>query len=194
MRQLMNTLSFLVNIYMIIITIRIVLTWFSGFDYGRFQEILAAITDPYLNWFRRLPLRVGYLDLSPLVALGVLTLVNRIFSTFAIYGTITLGIILALTLQILWGAVSFFLGFLIILLVLRLIAHFAKVDISSPFWSVVDTISRPVLYRVNRFLFRDRIVNFGTGIVISIVGLGISYILLGIIISIVSGTLIRLPL
>ena len=193
--QIMRLLSFLVNIYMMVITVRILLTWFSGMGYGKFQEALERITDPYLNWFRRFPiLRVGFLDLSPIAALGVLSLLSRILGTLVYYGKITAGIILAMTLQTFWGAVSFILGFLIIILVLRLIAHAARLNVYGPFWRVVDTISQPILYRINRFLFRDRIVNFGTGLIISAAGLILVYLALRIIVSVVSVTLTRLPI
>lgn len=195
MTQLMGALSFFVSVYMLLIFIRIVLTWFTGIRHGGFQDILARITDPYLNWFRRFTvLRVGFLDLSPIVALGVLSLVNRIFSTLARYGTITIGIVLAMILQALWAAVSFFLGFLIIVLILRLVAHLAKVNSYSPFWRVVETISQPVLFRINRIFFKNRIVNFGTSVILSIAGLGICYLVLGLLVSFVSRALARLPL
>jgi YggT family protein len=137
---------------------------------------------------------VGYLDLSPIAALGVLSLVSRVFGTLASHGKISAGIILALVLQALWGAVSFFLGFLIIILVLRLIAHFLKQGVHNSFWRVVDAISQPVLFRINRIIFGGRIVNFTTGLIISITSLGASYIVLGILVSFVSGMLARLPI
>jgi len=194
MARLLGFLSSLISIYMMIIFFRIMLSWFSGMRSSGFLDILNKITDPYLNWFRRFPiLRVGYLDLSPIVALGVLSLVNRIFSTLARYGTITLGIILALLLQALWGAASFFLGFLIVVLVLRIIAHLARVDMYGPFWRIVDTISRPVLYKINRILFKDRIVNFTVSLIISTLGMGLIYLLLRIIVIFAAGALARLP-
>ena len=194
MAQLMRFLSFIVNIYMMIIFFRIILTWFSGINHGGIQNVLARITDPYLNWFRRFPaLRIGYLDLSPLVALGVLSLANRIFATIAHYNAISIGIILALVLQVLWGAVSFILGLLIIVLILRLVAHLANFNTYNPFWRVVDTISQPVLYRINRTLFKDRILNYTTSVVLSIVGLGLIYFVMRILIFSVSGLLVRLP-
>jgi len=194
MAQIFSILSSLISIYMVIIFIRIILTWFSGTGTGRFQEILAMITDPYLNWFRRFTfLRTGFLDFSPIVALGVLSLINRIFTILAYYNTISIGIILIMILQIVWGIISFFLGFLIIVLVLRLIAYLAKQNLYNPFWRIINTIAQPVLYRINRILFRDRNVNFRTLIIISIVGLGILYVILRLLLSLVSAVLAGLP-
>jgi YggT family protein len=179
---------------MLIIFVQIILTWFQGMDQGGFQEVLAKITDPYLDWFRRFPaLRIGYMDLSPIVALGVLSLFNRVLNTLAAYGTISIGIILALILQAAWGAVAFFLGFLIIILILRLIAHLAKLGRNS-FWYIIESISQPVLYRINRFIFNNRIVNFTTGIIVSLAVLVAAYLVLNIVVFIVSGLLVRLPI
>ena len=194
MAQILGVLSFLVSIYMMIIFVRIILTWFRGMDTGSFGDLLAKITDPYLNWFRRFPaLRMGFFDLSPIVALGVLSLVNRILNTLARYRTITIGIILAMVLQAIWGAVSFFLGFLIIVLILCLIAHLSK-QAENSFWNIVNGISKPVIYRINRFIFRNRIVNSTTSIVVSIAMLVLVNIVLGILVFILTGILARLPL
>ena len=190
----MGFFSFIINVYMIIVFIRIMLTWFRGMGTGNLSSLLGKITDPYLDWFRRFPaFKTSYLDFSPIVALGVLSLVNRIFTTLAFYGTITLGIVLAMTLQAVWGAVSFLLGFMIIVLILRLIGHLSAANSGSTFWNVVETISKPVLYRINRFLFKDRITNFLTSLILSIVSLLLSYLVLRFFVSLVSGGLARLP-
>jgi YggT family protein len=41
-------------------------------------DFLRDVTEPYLRLFRRLPLRVGPLDLTPIVALLVLRIVGNI--------------------------------------------------------------------------------------------------------------------
>ena len=41
-------------------------------------DFLRDVSDPYLRLFRRLPLRVGPLDLSPIVAILVLQIVGNI--------------------------------------------------------------------------------------------------------------------
>jgi len=194
MRELLSFLSTLINIYMLLIFIRIILTWFNGISFGGFQTILNRITDPYLDWFRRFSfLRIGMLDLSPIIALAFLSLVNRFFVTLAHYGTISFGIILAMILQAVWGAISFFLGFLVILLLLRLAAYVFRQGNYSPFWRIIDTYSQPVLHRINRILFRNRIVNFRTGLIVSIICLVLLYVIMRIIIVIVSGMLAALP-
>ena len=194
MTLVMSFLGVLVSIYMIILFFRIILTWFSWTGNSGIMNFLAAITDPYLNWFRRFSfLRAGAIDFSPLVAIGVLSLVNRIFTLLGRYGTISFGIILVLMLQVAWSAVSFIIWFLIVILVLRFIAHLAVRNSVNPFWRIIEGISQPVLFRVNRLLFKNRIVNFGTGILISVAALVILYCVLKILVMFLTRMLAGLP-
>jgi YggT family protein len=191
----MNILGGLTGLYMILITIRILLTWFRGGVYGRPYEILQNITDPYLNWFRRFSfLQTGMFDLSPVAALAVLSVLNQIFNTVASFGRISLGIILALLLSAFWSAVSFILGFFIIVLILRFIAYLTNRDVYHSFWRIIDVISQPVLYRINRLIFRNRLVNYLTGIISALVLLLALRIVLGIVLGRILPLLVRLPL
>jgi YggT family protein len=76
----------LLTIYIVIIFIRILMSWFTRIPYNRyldaFLKFVSEVTDPYLNIFRRiLPVvRIGpgALDLSPIVAILVLSIVGGI--------------------------------------------------------------------------------------------------------------------
>ena len=169
MQIIFGILTALLGLYSLLIVIRIILTWFSGGDFGRPMEILAGITDPYLDWWRRrLNLRAGYLDLSPIVAMAALSVAQTICSLIAQTGRFTLGLLLAVCLSALWSAVSFLLGFCLIVLILRLIAYLINADMYGIFWRIIDSISRPLLYRVSRIIFGNRIVRFSTSIIITI--------------------------
>jgi YggT family protein len=168
----MNLLAGLTGLYTILIFIRVMLSWFSGVRYGKPAEILCRVTDPYLNFWRGIPgLRAGFLDLSPVAGMALLSLAQNIFSTVANYGRISLGIILAVTLSALWSAASFILGFFIVILVLRFVAYMTNRNIYGAFWRIIDTISQPLLYRVNRIIFGRRLVNYLSGIIAAILAL-----------------------
>jgi YggT family protein len=192
----MNVLASITSIYMVLISVRIIFTWFSGAHYGKPLEVLSRITDPYLYWVRRFSfLKVGFLDLSPIVAISVLSLVNQIFLTLARYGQIRVGVILAMIVSALWSAASFLLGFVTIVLALRLVAYFLRQDVYyNHFWRIVDTISQPVLYRVKRILFGPRVVNYRNGLIVSIVALAGLLVGLHFGIGFVISLLARLPL
>jgi YggT family protein len=174
MRGLMNILGGATSLYMIVIFIRIMLTWFSGMNYGRPVEFLRRITDPYLNWFRRFKvLQLANLDLSPIAALAVLSIANNIFVTLGRYGTITLGFILGMVVSAIWSAASFILVFFLIILVLRFIAYITRQNVYGgygigAFWRIIDLLSQPVMFRINRIIFKNRIVRYHTGIITSI--------------------------
>ncbi|MDR1374902.1 MAG: YggT family protein [Treponema sp.] len=189
----MSILSGITSIYMLLIFIRMILTWFSGAYYGRAFEALRSITDPYLDWFRRFPLRLGLFDLSPLAALAVLSLVNNIFSLLARQGRISIGVILGMILSSFWSVASFILGFLIIVLALRLIAYLAGRNVYHSFWRIVDLIAQPVLYRINRIIFRSRLVHYLTGLITALAALLALWIIGGRLAALAGRLLSSLP-
>jgi uncharacterized protein YggT (Ycf19 family) len=154
------------------------------------------MTDPYLDWFRRLPgLRLGgFLDISPIIAMSVLSIANNVFLTMANYGYITAGFVIALVVKSLWSALSFLLGFIVIVLGLRLFAYLSRRNIFNPFWKIVDTISRPVLYRINVLFYGGRSVQYSLIIITALAVFLATWIGGGVVINIASSFLLRLPI
>jgi YggT family protein len=76
----------LLTIYIVLIFIRILMSWFTRIPYNRYLDavlkFVSEVTDPYLNLFRRIipPVRMGpgALDLSPIVGVLVLSIVGGI--------------------------------------------------------------------------------------------------------------------
>jgi YggT family protein len=76
----------LVLVYLVLIFIRIIMTWIPRIPYNRYLDLVLGfvrdVTDPYLNLFRRFlpPVRMGAgsLDLSPIVATFVLIIVGSL--------------------------------------------------------------------------------------------------------------------
>jgi YggT family protein len=170
------------------------LTWFSGISFGKAGEVLCAITDPYLGWFRKLRLQVGgFLDLSPIAAMAVLSVLNNVFMRLASFGFISVGVILSLLLGALWFAVSFVFGFIAVILGLRLFAFLTNRNIFSPFWRVVDAISSPVIYKTSKVFFPARNVDFKIEIIAALAAFGGVWLFGGIIIRFVSSILAHLP-
>ena len=65
------------QIYSILLLIRILLTWFPNVDwYSQPFATLSQLTDPYLNLFRSLIPPLGGIDFSPILAFLVLNLVS----------------------------------------------------------------------------------------------------------------------
>ena len=83
--ELINSLVALTNIIFqilsLLITVRILLSWF-GVDpetsFNELVQILFRITEPILAPFRRLPLHLGGIDFSPIVAFLAIQFANRV--------------------------------------------------------------------------------------------------------------------
>jgi YggT family protein len=56
------------QVYMIMLFVRILGSWFPEFQSSRFMQFVAFYTDPYLNLFRRIIPPIGMLDISPIIA------------------------------------------------------------------------------------------------------------------------------
>jgi YggT family protein len=153
------------SIYMLLCIVRIFLSWFPAAASGRPAEIVGQVTEPYLSMWRHIPfLVVGGVDFSPIAALAVLSGVSRVFAV-ASYGAVTIGLILSLLIEVVWGPVSFLLGFFMMLIVARIIAYAARWNSLHPIWRAIDSIINPVLFRLKRLVYKDRIVNYMQGLI-----------------------------
>ena len=168
MQLIFGFLALLISIYSLLIFIRIILSWFRSGISSKPVNFLYRITDPYLNWWRNnLKLQFGMMDFSPLAGIVALSVIQTILHALSRFNIITIGGILAILLGSIWSVTAFLLNFIIIIFILRLIAYITNRDIYSSFWKVIDTISQPILYRINRIIFKDRIVNFVKGLIVS---------------------------
>ncbi|OUL25814.1 hypothetical protein BV372_27590 [Nostoc sp. T09] len=75
MNLLITTLATFIQIYTVLLIVRVLLTWFPNIDfYSQPFAALAQITDPYLNLFRSIIPPLGGMDFSPILAFLVLQL------------------------------------------------------------------------------------------------------------------------
>ena len=185
----------LLTIYSLLCSIRIILTWIPGISNG-FTNFLSRICDPYLNIFSRLGIfRFGAIDFSPVISLGLLALLSTISSSLAQAGTITLGFILALIIQMAWNVISSIIGFLLIVLIIRFIVllfqnnsyngsqfwrqfdYAANLFIDSKsyngsqFWRQFDYALNPVIYKIVAPFSKGRMVPYKIALLISIISL-----------------------
>ena len=70
---LVTTLSTFLQIYVALMIIRVLLSWFPNINwYDPPFSILSQLTDPYLNLFRSIIPPLGGIDFSPMIAFFVL--------------------------------------------------------------------------------------------------------------------------
>ena len=73
---LADTLSNFIQIYLVLIIVRILLSWFQTAEWAyQIMSFLSPITDPYLNIFRSFIPPLGGLDISPILAILLLQIV-----------------------------------------------------------------------------------------------------------------------
>jgi len=81
--QLFSSLALLVsmifNVIYFLLVVRIILSWFAVDSYNEIVQILYRITEPILAPFRRLPLRFGAIDFSPIIAFILIAFMRNFF-------------------------------------------------------------------------------------------------------------------
>ncbi len=93
MNLLITTLLTFIQIYNVLLIIRVLLTWFPTISwYDQPFAALSQITDPYLNLFRSIIPPLGGMDFSPLLALLVLQLLGSLLASLAPHGALLPGI------------------------------------------------------------------------------------------------------
>ena len=76
---LATTLSTFLQIYVALMIIRVLLSWFPNINwYDPPFSILSQLTDPYLNLFRSIIPPLGGIDFSPMLAFFVLQFGSQI--------------------------------------------------------------------------------------------------------------------
>ncbi len=155
LQSLFQTISQLITIYSFLCIIRILLSWIPQAEYSSFGQILSSVCDPYLNWFRRFRFtRIGMVDFSPILAIGVLSIISDIFSNLIMTGTFSPWYVFLSLIRVFWSFFSFICNLLIIFLLVRLIYDFSSSSNNSPFWYSLDRFLNPVIAKVSAFLPR----------------------------------------
>ena len=77
--NIIYTINTLFYFYTILIIIRVLLTWIPNLDwYSQPLKTLCLITDWYLNLFRKIIPPISGLDISPMIALIILQIIQRV--------------------------------------------------------------------------------------------------------------------
>ena len=149
LQPLLRAMSSLISIYMILIFVRIMLTWFHTGQTGRIVFYLARVTDPYLNYFRRIPLfRESMVDFSPILAILTLSIFNNVLTRVAYAGNVTLGFVLAMILSAVVSAASFVVFFILVIAIIRLVGFLTRANSATPFWVALDRILQPLAHKL----------------------------------------------
>ncbi|HAL94245.1 MAG TPA: YggT family protein [Rectinema sp.] len=192
---LAKIVSSLVSLYMVLCIIRIFFSWIPSLTDTKWGKLIARLTDPYLNLFRGFSLfRTTAVDFSPIVALAVLSVLNNLFMTLSYAVRITLGFILSLLLDAAWSAISFVLGFFLVISVIRIIGFLARIAVLHPLWQILDGIINPLLFRINKIIYRGRAVQYLQGLITGFVAVLVVRALGGLLVRLLTSLLMSLPI
>ena len=65
------------TLYMYVIIARAVMSWFNPNPYSSIVRFIYQITDPVLDWVRRVIPPIGGLDLSPVIVIFAILFIDR---------------------------------------------------------------------------------------------------------------------
>lgn len=183
------------SLYMLLCALRVFMSWAPGLNLGKAGNFLSSIVDPYLGAFSRISLfRTERFDFSPIAALAVLSVANNMFSTIAFSGKITLGFFLSLILGAGWSALSFVLSFVSACALIRIVVFVARLNSLHPVWVVLDAILNPILYRINRVIYRNKAVDYLQGLITGFLVLILFRAAGGALVRILGSLLLSLPI
>ena len=150
-QTILSIIAGALSLYTLLCFIYILLSWFPGAKFTKFGHILSSICDPYMNLFRKMTfLRIGNIDFSPIVSIGLLSLASAILAGIQRTGRIFLGGILGTVLSSLWGIASSIVGIFTILIFIRwivLLINKGRTSYESG-WNQIDMILNKMTYKI----------------------------------------------
>lgn len=168
LRILINTAAGAVSLYSTLCFFRIILTWIPSLNYSAIGKILSSICDPYLNLFSRLHLRIGMFDFTAMIAIGILYVISSILGNISASGYISLSMILANLLSIVWSIASSIATVIMIIFIVRyLVSIFSRTSnqYDSP-WQRFDDAIRNMVFKICNFFTGGRSISYKTALLI----------------------------
>ncbi len=173
LKILINTAAGAVSLYSTLCFFRIILTWFPTLNYSAIGKFLSSICDPYLNFFSKLPLRIGMIDFTAMVAIGVLYVISSTLANIAVSGYISLSMILANLINIVWSIGSSIITVVMLIFFVRyLVSVFSKSSnqYDSP-WQRFDDAIRNLVFKICNFFTGGRNISYKSALLIDSIAL-----------------------
>ena len=194
-QTILSILSAAIIIYTIICLISIFMTWIPGAKFTKFGKVISSIADPYLKVFSgRGWLRFGNIDISPILAIGILTLISSILGGITTTGRIYFGGILATVLSMVWSVCSSILTIFFLLILIRwivLLVNKGQVATDSA-WYQLDLMLQKFVYKLGNTFFK-RNLTYQKALLVSWLSLGIIWAITRVLFGILIGLCNNIP-
>jgi YggT family protein len=156
---LLNALSSFLFVYILLLTIRIIITWFKPEVDGKLWHYLCLLTGPYLAWFKEIKaLRKGVFDFTPVLAISILFFIQQAIDRIIFYlkkmGRLSIGIGLSAFFSALWNVIFWVIIFFGILSVIRFFNIFFHRKPELSFMGTIDLALQPLVAFVMKFIPR----------------------------------------
>ncbi len=150
--SIFSTLGYALRLYSYLCIGYVFLSWVTSSD-SPISSFLSEACSPYLNWFKRFRFaQIGALDFSPILAIGILSLLSNMCFQISIRGFFSPVSIIQSLISIFWSFFSFIINIFIIALVIRLILDMSSSYRSGNFVYMLDRFLSPVFVRVHNLL------------------------------------------
>ena len=197
MNVIFGIIATVLTIYSLLCFFRIILTWIPEMSYSKAAQFLAGICDPYMNIFRGIKwLRMGSFDFSPALGLCLLAAFSSLFKMLSNGGMISIGMIIAMGIQIISSIISSLLTFIIIVFAVRLLVILMNRNNYNPsnfMLNQLDSSISPLVYRIAKTFTAGRNLTYKTALIISIVSLVAANIIFTFIRNILINIVANLP-
>ena len=185
----LSILAGVLALYTFLCFIYILMSWFPGAKFTKFGHFMTAICEPYMGLFRKMSfLRIGNIDFSPIVSLGILSLASAILAGIQRTGRIFFGGILGTILSSLWSITSSIIGIFTLLIFIRwivLLINKGRTSYESG-WNQVDMILNKMTYKIAG-TFSKKSMSYQTSLLMSwiilLVALGVGHFLILILVN-----------
>ncbi len=194
-QTILSIIAGILSIYTLLCFVYILMSWFPGAKFTKFGHFMSAVCEPYMNLFRKMSfLRIGNIDFSPIVSLGILSLASAILAGIQHTGRIFFGGILGTILSSLWGIASSILGIFALLIFIRwivLLINKGRTSYESG-WNQIDMILNKMSYKIAG-TFSKNSMSYQKSLLLSWIILLVSLVVGHILIQILVNLCYRMP-
>ncbi len=153
MIYLAKIVRLLFSLYILLIFVRVLFAWLRPNMFNPVVRFVYNLTDPYLKLFAGIRfLRIGYLDLTPILALYLLYLLQELSYRILYTGYFSIEILASTIIILLFRFIYFILFIFIIAVGLRFILQIAGPRVNNAFMTIVYSISEPVVKPLRNWL------------------------------------------
>lgn len=168
--KLLEIIAFIFSLYTMLIVVDIILKWIYTGPKGRGTKMISQLTDPFLNFIRRFRIsRIGYIDISPLLAVMILSIINQILGRIRELGSITLWAVIAIILSSIWNVIMTLLLAVLVVAVIRYLFLMFTTNKMNSFANACDTFFIPLSSRIASVFIKNASSSYQLNLIISII-------------------------